>query len=51
MKACLKMVDSELQFEHKKLVKNVPFEARWFLYFSLESKFGESLPKLVIEEN
>ena len=42
----LKMVDSELQFEHKELVKNVPFEARWFLYFSIENQFGENLSKL-----
>jgi len=40
------MVDSELKFEHKELVKNVPFEARWFLYFSIESKLGENLSKL-----
>ena len=40
------MVESELKFEHKELVKNVPFEARWFLYFSIESTFGENLTKL-----
>ncbi len=41
-----KVIDSELKFEHKEFVKNVPFEARWFLYFSIENKFGENLSKL-----
>jgi len=40
------MVDDILKFEHKELVKNVPFEARWFLYFSIESKLGDNLTKL-----
>jgi hypothetical protein len=39
------MVDSNLKYEHMELVKNVPFEARVFLYFSIESKFGENLVK------
>jgi hypothetical protein len=28
------------------IVKDVPFEARGFLYFSIENKFGEDLTKL-----
>ena len=41
-----KMVDGNLKFEHTELVKDVPFEARIFLYFSIENKFGEDLTKL-----
>ena len=32
-----KMVDGNLKFEHTELVKDVPFEARVFLYFSIEN--------------
>jgi len=40
------MVENNLKFEHKELIKDVPFEARWFLYFSIENTFGENLSKL-----
>lgn len=40
------MVDSSLKLEHTELVKDVPFEARVFLYFSIEDKLGEDLTKL-----
>lgn len=40
------MVDKILNLEHTELVKDVPFEARVFLYFSIENKFGEDLTKL-----
>ena len=43
---CGKMVDIILKYEHKESVKDVPFEARWFIYFSIEKSFGENLAML-----
>ncbi|UTB32573.1 MAG: hypothetical protein NKF70_13985 [Methanobacterium sp. ERen5] len=40
------MVNKNLNLEHTELVKDVPFEARVFLYFSIENKFGEDLTRL-----
>jgi GH43 family beta-xylosidase len=40
------MVDIILKYEHSELVKDVPFEARWFIYFSIEKSFGENLGML-----
>lgn len=40
------MVDIILKYEHTELVKDVPFEARWFIYFSIEKSFGENLAML-----
>ena len=42
------MVDTILKYEHKESVKDVPFEARWYVYFSIEKKFGENLK--ILEE-